>query len=261
MMLYTKKTFDFEWPLKEADVWILGIPWDSTSTGRPTRYGPVLIREAIKGLIGFDTKMQFNPLKLKFCDLGDVDIVQGDWAITEERIIETIKEAREQSSGLPVFFGGDHLVTLAIIKALKPKTVVHMDAHRDMLPDWMGNKFAHLTWAWHASKMCDVYQPSCRAWNEEERPAIVGLPKKGPVYLTIDLDVLDPSIAPDVGTPEPAGLGYTDMLNMIKRICRLGIIGFDIVECSADKVGCITACTAANLFKKILSYHFYEKGK
>jgi len=254
-MLYTRRTFDFEYKPEEADAVLLGIPWDSTSTGRPVRYGPLFIRQAIRELVGWDPETRFNPFeKLKLADLGDLEVVEGDWRETEKRIIDTLKGVR-----FPVILGGDHLISLGVVRALKPKAIVQLDAHPDMHPEWMGNPFTHLTWAWHASKICPVYQPACRIWAEDEKVR-KGLPKKGPVYLTIDLDVLDPREAPEVGNPEPGGLTWEELLEIVRRICKLGLIGFDLVECAADRVGSQTACRAANLFKKILCYLWHEKG-
>ena len=91
-MLYTKKTFDYEHSLKEADIALIGIPWDYSQTGYPTRYGPMFIREALKNVVGYDNETKCNVFeKYKFCDLGDVEVVPGNWKLTQERIIDTIK--------------------------------------------------------------------------------------------------------------------------------------------------------------------------
>ena len=80
-----KKTFDYEFPLKEADVVLIGIPWDFSQTGYPTRYGPTFIREALRNVVGYDPDSKVNIFeKLKFCDLGDIEVVPGNWKLTEK---------------------------------------------------------------------------------------------------------------------------------------------------------------------------------
>ena len=79
-MLYTKKTFDYEHDLSEADVVLLGIPWDSTETGKSVKYGPLFIREAVRNMPGYDPQSRSNPFqKLKLSDIGDLEVVPGDW--------------------------------------------------------------------------------------------------------------------------------------------------------------------------------------
>jgi len=263
-MLFTKKTFDVECDVKDANIVIIGIPWDSTETGKSVKYGPLFIRESIKNLIGYDPETGRNIFKLyNFCDVGDIEIVHGNWKLTERRIEDTIKEIFAINKNvLPVFFGGDHLITLGILntfaKMLDDKiTVVDFDAHRDLSNEWLGEKYSHLTWASRLEKKkFNLIQIGQRIWSEEEMIKTKSKIAKvnGPVYITIDMDVLDPSIAGDVGTPEPMGMGLKDILNSLKDICKNNIIGFDIVECAADRVNTTTALTAAFLFKKILAY-------
>jgi agmatinase len=259
-MLYLRRTFTYEYPIEEADVVLVGIPWDFSQTGYPTRYGPLFIREALRNLVGYDPEKRTNVFeKFKFCDLGDVEVVPGNWKLTEMRIIDTVKSIFEANPKVfPVFLGGDHLITLGVLNSLKPRklTVVDFDAHRDLAKDFLGEKYSHFTWAYHALRHFEIRQIGCRSWSKEEE----GISKKvkdnlkkirNPVYLTIDLDVLDIN---EVGTPEPGGMNFEELKKLLKEVCKHEIIGMDIVESAATSVNSPSAIIAANLIKKVLSF-------
>ena len=266
-MLYTGRTFSFEHSLKEADICILGVPFSSTQTGHPVKYGPLFIREAIRNLVGWDPELRQNLFKdLRFCDLGDLETVPGNWKLTERNLSETIQEIlQENPKVFPVFLGGEHLMTLGIVNALarEPLTVVHLDAHRDLKRDWLGETHSHITWAYRALQNPKVrlVQLGCRIWDPDEMDAfkkhqvketLEGL--SGPVYLTLDLDVLDPRYAPEVGTPQPGGLSPPELFKILRDVCRHQLVGMDINECSAQRVGTPTALLAGEIFKKTLGY-------
>ena len=263
-MLYVKRTFDFEFPVEESDVALLGIPWDFSETGKPTRFAPVFIREAIKNLFGYDPKTKKNIFKIyKFCDLGDVEVVPGNWSLTYSRIKDTIKQIFQSNPNIfPVFLGGDHLITLGILRSLKlfyeKITIIDFDAHRDLYPNFLGGKFSHLTWAYHVAKdkSFELVQIGTRAWSGEEerilkkcriKSTLRGI--KNPIYLTFDLDVLDIS---DVGTPEPSGMKFEELVKIIGRIPKDRIIGMDIVEGAPDNFYSRSSVAAANIIKYVL---------
>lgn len=264
-MLYLRRTLDLEYPLKEAQAALIGIPFDSTEIGNPVRYGPLFLREAIKNLVGFDPELGLNIFeKWKVLDLGDIEVVPGSWRLTRERILDTLEWLfGENPKILPIFLGGEHLVTLGILEGLsklhKKITVVDFDAHRDLRRDWLGNKFSHVTWAGHILNRpgFELIQPCCRIWDGGERDLKVGKDLKGvsgKVYITLDLDVLDPSHAPEVGTPEPSGISPEGLFKMLKQACAGQVIGFDIVECASREVGSGTALLGAQAFKKCLGF-------
>jgi agmatinase len=264
-MLYLRKTFCYEHPLEEARVCLVGVPWDGTETGMPVRFGPLFIREAIRELPGFDPGTGRNPFReLKLTDLGDVEAVPGSWVLTRKAIEDTVKQILEASPGvLPVFIGGEHLITLPVVECLaafhKGLTVVQVDAHRDLMPEWMGNPHSHITWAHHAvsNKMIKLVQLGIRSWNSEEEPLISKVSEslecvEGPVYLSVDLDVLDPGHAPEVGTPEPGGMSTGELLGIVRRVSGMELKGMDIVECASQGVGTQTANLAARVFREML---------
>lgn len=263
-MLYLKRTFDYEYPLGEADVVLIGIPWDFSQTGFPTRYGPLFIREALRNLVGYDPETKTNVFeKYKFCDLGDIEVVPGNWKLTEERISDTIKSVFEENPKVfPVFLGGDHLISLGVLNSLKnlhPKlTVVDFDAHMDLMKEFLGEKYSHFTWAYHALKFSEIVQIGVRSFTKEEEEVSKKFRikndlknVKNPVYLTIDLDVLKTN---DVGTPEPGGMSFEGITKILKQACRNELIGMDIVESAAMKINSESSLIAANLIKKALAF-------
>ncbi|MFH1663986.1 MAG: arginase family protein [archaeon] len=267
-MLHTIRTFPFEYPVKQAEIALLGIPWDSSETGKSVKHGPLFIREAIRNLPGYDLQSKQNVFeKFKFTDSGDVEVTQANWKLTEEKIRDTVKELfKENPKIFPVFLGGDHLISLAALNALseikKEKiTVIHFDAHRDLLPEWMGELYSHITWANKLlkSNKFDLIQLGIRSSSSEEekiakKKKIKSSLKKisGPVYVSVDLDVFDPSFAPEVGTPEPMGMNPEEFFSLLKTACKNNLIGFDLTECASEKVNSQTAILAANIFKKVL---------
>ncbi len=267
-MLYTHKTFEYEHPLKEADIAVLGVPFSSTETGHSVKYGPLFIREAISNLPGRDPETKTNIFeKYGFCDLGDISVVPGNWVLTEKAIMETIHEVLEENPKiLPVLLGGEHLITLAAVKLLAEHhgnmTIIDFDAHRDLMPEWMGEKHSHITWAYHALKnpKISLMQLGCRSWSNGELEPFKERVKEsldkisGPVYITVDMDVFDPSAAPEVGTPEPLGMKPEEFFPLLKRACKNKLVGMDIVECASQTVNTQTAVLAANVFKKTLAY-------
>ncbi len=271
-MLYLKKTFEYDYGIEEADVVLVGVPFDSTQTGKSVKHGPLFIREAIRNLPGHDPALKKNVFEeTKFTDVGDVEVVPGNWQLTRERIQDTVKSILEKNPKVfPVFLGGEHLITLGILEEIKNHTkgkitVVHFDAHRDLMPDWLGEKFSHITWAHHLLKddRFELVQLGCRSWNKEEESlidrvndSIENINKTNPIYITIDLDVIDPRHAPEVGTPEPLGMNPKEFFDLLEKVCRGSdrIIGMDIVECASHGIGSPTALLAANVFKKVIAW-------
>jgi len=267
-MLHTTRTFPAEFPLKEADVCLLGIPWDSSEIGKSVKHGPMFIREALKDLEWFDPETGKNIFEgRKWCDLGNLEAVPNNWNLTKEKILDTIDFVFRENPGVfPVFLGGDHLVTLGILEGLKKIkkdfTVVHFDAHADLSRDWLGEKNSHIAWGHYAIKELglDLVQLGVRSCTKEEAEFLEKNKEKikkleeveGPVYLTVDMDVFDSGFAPEVGTPEPAGLNPKEVMELLKKVCGKEIVGMDIVECASDRVNTPTASLAGHIIKKVI---------
>jgi len=257
-MIYLRKSFVDSCPIKEADVCLLGIPFDSTSISHGSRFGPAAIREALKDMEGYDSETGVNPFeKLKIADLGDIEIVPGSYKLTAERIVDTMEWIREQNPGAFVLsLGGEHLVSLPVIETLKPETVIQFDAHADLREDFIGKKYSHADWAHYVAKDFNLVQRGVRSWSEEEEKVMEGVKGNnvsGSTYLTVDMDVFDPSIAPDTGLPEPSGWNFDEFCKNLNLLKNKNLMGADIVEFSPKGFNSPTAFLAANVIKKILS--------
>jgi len=260
MFLYLSRGLG-EYDIREADLVVIGVPFSSTSIGRESKFGPTVIRHGIKQIESFDLEIGVDiQKKWHICDLGDLDVVPGSFSKTADRLKKTIKDIqRENPKAKFCFFGGEHSITLPIIETLKPKTIVQLDAHRDLDKEYKGKKFAHGTWAFYASKFAELRQIGVRSSTEEEeananklniKEDLNGL--KEPVYLTLDIDVLDPVYA-ETGLPEMDGLTPEELFAIIKKVCKNKIVGFDIVELSATDLNSKSSVMAATIFRKVLS--------
>jgi agmatinase len=257
--------------LKEAEIALIGLPYDGTSSYRPgSRFAPNAIREASYGLETyspvFDADLEEN---ISVCDTGDIELPFGD----VKRTLSMIYEKTKSLSDKKVFaIGGEHLVTLPVFQALYDKFpelyVIHFDAHADLRDDYLGDTLSHATVIRRISDITGfgkIFQYGIRSGTKEEyqlikkhntlnRPIddikkIIG---NAPVYLTVDLDVLDPSIFPGTGTPEPGGYTYIQLLEKIRNLHDMNIIGCDVVELSPhyDHSG-VSTIVAAKIIREL----------
>ncbi len=254
-MIYTRNSFiGYNFAVEDADVIVLGIPFDSTSINPGSMYAPAAIRESLKCIEGFDPLQGFDVFKkLKISDLGDVETVPGSYELTADRIRDTIESVKERNpDAFLLFLGGEHLISLPIIQALKPETVIDFDAHADLRSEYLGNRFSHTTWASHLSREFNLIQRGVRSLSEAEKKATAKLGDKiqGSTYLTVDIDVFDPSIAPETGLLEPGGWTFEEFCRNLEGI--EGLMAADLVEFKPGGFNSQTAFLAANIVKKIL---------
>jgi agmatinase len=278
---------------EQAKVCIAGIPFDIGVTNRPgARFAPLAIRHASRMLTDGDNPSSWvDPLALPFADVGDFAIALGD-------IPESLRLIEEQAARHDhlVTLGGDHTITLPLLRALSKKTgpvgLVHFDAHVDTWPDNFGQVYGHGSVFYHAINeglvdplrmvQIGIRSPVPRAvwdWTEGKGVTILSAeavhesnPKaiaekvrqvagNGPVYLSFDIDALDPSQAPGTGTPEIAGLFTWQAMAILKRLPGLNFVGMDMVEVSPSyDVAEITSLAAATLAWQYLSL-LMAKGK
>jgi agmatinase len=275
-----------------ADVAILGVPYDSSTSYRAgARFGPRAIREQSLLLWGYNNAQRVAPFRtLKVVDLGDVDVVPPDIAATHQQIELAAGRAIEAGSRL-VTLGGDHSISLPLLRAHArrhgPMAVVHFDAHPDTWDsEYPGQRYSHGTPFKRALEeglmdpsayvqigirgptngpedyedaltlgarmvTLDEFRRRDLADVTKEIRAVVGTK---PVYVTLDIDVVDPAFAPGTGTPEVGGLSSYEILQLVRGLRGLNTIGFDLVEVSPpyDHAG-ITSILAANLVFEFLS--------
>lgn len=238
----------------EAEIVVIGAPFDSTTSYRPgTRFASSVIRKESFGLEIYSPYQDKELDTLSVCDAGDLDLPFGN----ASRALDVIEEASEEilSAGkLPFLIGGEHLVTLGIFRAVFKKYpevhIVHFDAHTDLRDDYMGEKLSHATVIRRCHDLIGdkkIYQFGIRSGEKAEfefakhhliqekftahtiDSAVTGLAGK-PVYLTVDLDVLDPSQLPGTGTPEAGGLSFETLRSALMKVANLNIVGVDVNE-------------------------------
>lgn len=274
------------------DVSILGIPYDGSVSYRSgTRFGPRAIREQSLLLWGYNNAQAVAPFKmLKIADLGDVDVIPPDIVATHQEIERAA--ARVISAGsLLIGLGGDHSITLPLLRAhakkFGPLAVVHFDAHPDTWDsEYPGHPYSHGT-PFRRAFDESLIDPSSYVQigirgptngPEDYRDAVglgarmitydefhrIGLDATiaeihsrvgvRPTYVTLDIDAVDPAFAPGTGTPEVGGFTSYQMLQLVRGLRGLNLIGFDLVEVSPpyDSAN-ITAILAANLAFEFLS--------
>lgn len=235
---------------------LFGIGQDFTTSYRPgTRFGPGRIREASYGIEEFSYHSLLNLADRTFFDLGDVAVVFGDPRTSLERA-EQVARKIVTDGKLPLMMGGEHLVTLPCVRAVHAQygndlLLLQFDAHADLRADYLGNPLSHAA----VMRRCldflpagNLYQFGIRSGTAQEyqmgstqchlyphevlRPLKEVLPSLGrrPVYITIDIDVMDPAFAPGTGTPEPGGIDSREMIDAILAMKELNVVGFDVVE-------------------------------
>lgn len=265
-MLYTSNTFvSYNHPLKEANVVFLGVPFASTSISAHSIYGPLMVRESLKLIEDYIPEKNANLFgKLKVCDIGDIEPVPGSFELTAKRIKETIIDIRsENKKAFLICIGGEHSITLPLTEAMKPKTIIQLDAHSDTRKDYLGGH-SHQAWAYHASKYAKIIQVGVRTWNKEETDFVKKnknvsafsfdefirskIKIESPVHLTIDVDVFSPAFV-ETGLPE----GSMTPEQAFRIIEKIKCDSMDITEIADNKLPSKTGFLAAEMIKKILA--------
>jgi agmatinase len=268
---------------EESHFIVLGVPFDGTSSYKPgSRFGPSAIREASCNIETFSLRTLEDVEHVKICDIGDLWVTHGNLVETNKKVEQVTAEITK-SHRFPIALGGEHSITYGEVKALgKDVTVIQFDAHMDLRDDYLGEKWSHATVMRRISEevgLPNLIEVGTRAPSKEEytfakknglnfftsdaikknpRETVEKIKKllKGSskIFLTIDMDCLDPSVAPGVGNPEPEGIDLTALLDLIQAIVDYRITGFDVVEVSPpnDPSG-ITAVAAAKIALELIS--------
>ncbi len=237
---------------------IYGMPMDYTVSFRPgSRFGPGRIREASVGLEEYSPYLDRSVYDVKYYDAGDLLLPFGNAAKSLDIIAEFVRGVLADGK-IPVGLGGEHLVSWPVIQEVYKKhpdlAVLHFDAHTDLREEYEGEPLSHSTPIRKAAELIgprNIYQFGIRSGSKEDwtyalesgihfHPFVVAEPLKKelpslkgrPVYVTIDIDVLDPSAAPGTGTTEAGGITSKELLEAIHAIARSGVnvVGFDLVE-------------------------------
>ena len=270
----------FENSFEESSAVLFGAPFDGTTSFKPgARFAPNVMREDSWAIESYSPYFDKDLEDLKLFDYGNLELPFGDKKNSLRMITEFVEEILEEDK-IPIMMGGEHLVTLAPIRALAKKHdelhLIHFDAHTDLREDYLGESLSHATvmrrvhdilgdgkinqfcirsglkeeFEW-AKTHTNLEKFSYKTLNDCVRRL-----KDKPVYITIDLDVLDPSVFPGTGTPEPGGIDFHQMLEIIQELSHLNnVVGMDVVELSPkyDASGISTAVACKTLRELVLS--------
>jgi agmatinase len=276
----------------DVDVAVLGIPFDTATTNRPgARFGPEAVRSASIALRPYNAAQRAQVFgALSVADLGDLDVTPGNAERTVGQIAEQL-EPIVRSGARPLGIGGDHLVVLGELRAQAavhgPVGVVLLDAHADVWDEYCGERYYHgspfrraleeglvdPSRSFLAGMRGPVYDE-----RDEEMPRELGFAAlscdelaalspeeygrrvrertgEGPVFLSFDIDVLDPAYAPGTGTPEAGGLTTREAVGYLRALRGMRFGGYDVVEVSPpyDGAGKQTAVAAANVAYELLT--------
>ena len=281
MILPNIETFiGCESSFEEASIVLYGAPFDSTTSFRPgARFGPAAMRHESFGLETYSPYQDRDLMDISVFDSGDLELCFGS---SEMALSDIQKRAEEilKSDKFPLLLGGEHLVTLGAVRAAAVKYpdlhIIHFDAHADLRDDYLGAKLSHacvLRRCWEVLEDGRITQFGIRSGDREEwrwgkehvttHPFIVDMEvlqetlrklEGKPVYFTLDLDVLDPSVFPGTGTPEPGGISFEELRRAVTQICSAArIVGCDVNELSPalDASGASTA-VACKIVREML---------
>lgn len=238
---------------KDADIVMIGLPFDGTCSYRPgSRFAPERLRLASWGLEDYSPDYDKHLEDVRFYDAGELEFPLGN----TQKSLDIIEEnARTIYTDNKKYFGigGEHLVTLPAIKACKKfykdLAIIHFDAHTDLREDYLGEKLSHASVMRRIGEIVgfeNIKQIGIRSGLKEEFELMkqyntlshtiddLQSIKNKPVFLTIDVDVLDPSVLCGTGTPEPNGLLYRELSAWLENIKDFNIVGADVVELAPD---------------------------
>lgn len=264
---------------EEANIVLFGAPFDSTTSFRPgARFGSSAMRHESFGLETYSPYQDKDLTDCRIFDSGDLELCFGsaELALLD---IETRAEDILAAGKLPLLLGGEHLVTLGSFRAVQRRYpdvhVIHFDAHADLRDDYLGAKLSHACVIRRCHELVGderIHQFCIRsgdrtefefaaAHTEMHKFDFTGLAQlteqlcasKVPVYLTIDLDCLDPSCFPGTGTPEAGGVSFLQLLEAIRTVTKANIVGADLNELAPtlDTTGVSTA-TACKVLRELL---------
>lgn len=264
----------------ESQIVIFGAPFDGTTSYRPgTRFAAAAMRNESTGIETYSPYQDKDLEDYNIFDGGDLEFVFGNpaknIAIIKEYVSGLLKDNK-----IPAMIGGEHLVTLGAVQAVAEKYndlhIIHFDAHADLRDDYLGEKLSHATVihrVWDIVGDNKIFQFGIRSGEKGEfefaknhtymnkfdmktLDEVIAKLKNKPVYITIDLDVLDSSVFPGTGTPEAGGITFKELINAIMLFQNLeNIVAFDINELSPmlDASGASTACACKVLREMLLA--------
>lgn len=265
---------------KDAAVYLQSIPYDGTSTwGKGADKGFEVFLDALENMEVYDIETDSEVYQRGVHILDS--ITEKD---TPEKVFEAVYQSTKkllEKDKFLTFFGGEHSISIGIIKAFYEKyknlTVLQLDAHTDLRPEYHGSAYNHACAVYDASKNANLIQVGIRSMDISEKEHLNAekcyfaeniygntdwMQKSidqmtDDVYITIDFDAFDPSIMPSTGTPEPGGLLWNPTLQYLRKVFeQKNVVGFDLVELAPIENFKAPDFLAAKLYYKLLSYKF-----
>lgn len=264
---------------ESADIVLFGAPFDSTTSFRPgARFGPSAIRHESFGLETYSPYQDKDLCNCNIFDSGDLELCFGksELALSD---IEKRTSVILNDGKFPLLIGGEHLVTLGAVRAMYKRYpdlhIIHFDAHADLRNDYLGAELSHACVMRRSYDLIGegrIHQFCIRSGEKSEfefakehtdmhpfdfsglSELVEDLNKsKTPIYFTIDLDCLDPSVFPGTGTPEAGGVTFIQLLEAILTVCKANVVGADVNELAPmlDNSGVSTA-TACKVLRELL---------
>ena len=255
-----------------SDIVMLGLPFDGTVSYRSgSRFAPEQIRLASWGMEDYSPRFDRHLQDVNFHDAGDLEFPLGNTYKSLDLIEKNVEEIYKD--GKRVFgIGGEHLVTLPEIKAVskfyKNLAIVHFDAHTDLREEYLGEEMSHSAVIRHVSKIVgpeNIKQIGIRSGMKEEwefmkehntlisKYSELDVFKGKKVFVTVDLDVLDPSVMPGTGTPESGGMQFNELVGWFEYLKDFDIIGADVVELAPDyDTSGVSTAVAAKVIRELL---------
>lgn len=269
---------------EKATVVLQSVPFDGTSTwGKGADKGFEAFMDATDNMELYDIETNSEVYERGIYILPEVNGKTAEEMF--RKVYEKTKELLKTDKFL-TFFGGEHSISIGVIKAFYETfpdiTILQLDAHADLRPEYMGTPYNHACALYDASKNTNLIQIGIRSMDQ---PEMTHLDKNkcffmqdihnnddwmdrsidlmgDQVYITLDLDVFDPSIIPGTGTPEPGGMQWYPMLTYLKKVFKKKeVIGFDIVELAPIEGLPASEFLVSKLYYKMLSYKFENHGK
>ena len=268
---------------RTAEVLILPIPYEATTTyGMGTREGPGAIIRASRNMELYDDELGSEVYVVGIHTLPELEAVASGPKDMIDRIYKAISDLASTGKFV-VSLGGEHSITSGIVRGFKKAypglSVLQFDAHADLRDSYQGTPYSHASVMRRVVEMATIVQVGIRSMSSEEadyikasgiasysayRIARGGMKMEevldslsSEVYITLDLDVLDPSVMPATGTPEPGGLGWYQILDMIREVAsRKSIVGLDVVELAPQPGNRAPDFLAAKLIYKVLGYRW-----
>ena len=273
---------------ERARVAIVPVPYDGTTEYKAAlRGGPQAIIDASQDLELFDIELERDTYLTGIHTLPELQPLMGGPEHMIQRVYETARDLLRMGK-MPVMLGGEHSVTLGMVRAFLESaadlSVLQLDAHTDLRQEYLGTPFSYASVMRRVYELCPMVQVGIRSMSREEHTFIkehglspfwadsfdpsassghrvrdtieqVVSALSPNVYLTVDLDVFDPGVMPAVGAPEPGGLGWAQVTALLREVTRRRrVLGFDVVELCPKEGPVACAFLAAKLIYKVIGY-------